>query len=379
MHICRISKGFLPRRDGWSAHAYYLSLHQAYLGHSIVVLQPFWSDEQQGRLTIQQLRVGLFAHHLDWKLSTVAICLRALPPLFAFHRRRRFDVLHLHGDVIEVAVLAPWARELGIPLVLSVHGGLNRKAIYRRIAKPTFALIDGFIGTSEAVRRDLLSMGIEPSRVTVISSGVDTDLFTPPAPGARREARRCLGIGEDDKVVISVGRLHPMKGYSELIAAAARLRLQSSLKFLIVGDGPEREALQRQSVDLPAVRFIRGVHHEEVPRYLYAADIFVLPSIDLPGTTETTPTALLEAMACGLPVVCTDSGGMPDIVGNGKNGYVVPQGEPDALADAISALITDENSRRNFGDHNVALARKRAWPIIAREVTSFYERFTVIT
>jgi glycosyltransferase involved in cell wall biosynthesis len=109
-----------------------------------------------------------------------------------------------------------------------------------------------------------------------------------------------------------------------------------------------------------------------MPALLQAADIFTLPSIDLPGQAEGTPTALLEAMAAGLPVVITDSGGGRFVVGASGGGVIVPQRDPGALAEALIALAGDARRRCALGALNQRWAREQDWTIVAGRVVDVY-------
>lgn len=355
--------------DGWSIHVTMLTLQQARQGHQVVVLQPFPAVSLGGGIEVRRLPLGPLAARLDWKLTTILVGATAVPVLRALHTAGRVDVIHLHGDVFELFAPALWARRAGVPLVVTLHSSLNQRAAYRILAHRLFALVDGFICTSRAVMEDVVSLGVLEARVAVISSGVDTTRFHPPTLAQRSAARARLHVGQQDLLVLTVGRLHPVKGYRYLLEAA-RLA-PSEMTILLVGDGPESEALQAQAARLPAVRFAGERPPEQVRDYLHAADIFVLPSVDMPGTIEGTPTALLEAMACGLPIVCTDSGGMPHLVEEGRNGFVVPQRDPEALARALERLARDEGLRARFAETNAAAARDRDWSAIATRVSEF--------
>lgn len=373
VNICRVSKSFLPRQDGWAAHAFHLSEHQAALGHTVLVLQPFSPSEERGGLTIRHVPLGPFADHLEGKAAGVVLCGRALPSVISLHRRQALDILHLHGDVLEALVLAPWTRMARVPAVLTLHSGLNRRARYRFLAQRVFRLLDGFIAVSPAVRDDLLSLGVPTDRIAVISSGVDTRRFRPPTPGERLAARAALRLRDEEMVILSVGRLHAVKGYTALIRGVDGLAVRPAPRVFVLGEGPQGRALRQEARDLPNMQFVGGVGREDVVRYLHAADVFILPSVDLPGVREGTPTALLEAMACGLPVVCTDSGGMGQVIRDGEGGLVVPQHDPVSLRAALQMLLTRPPLRRRFGRYNAALSHEHEWRRTAGRVVAFYE------
>ncbi len=373
MNVCRISKGFLPRQDGWSAHAFFLSQQQAALGHSVVVLQPSWPSEKDGRLTIRRLPLGPLTSRLEWKLTTGLFCAQAAAAIAHLLRREKIDVLHVHGDVIEVLSLASWARFWRVPVVLTLHSGLNRRWLYRGIATRLFRLVDGFICVSPPIREDVLSLGLPEDRTTVIPSGLDIRQYRPPTHEERVAARANLALQDDEAMILSVGRLHPVKAYADLVRTAAGTPIAPKVRFIIAGEGPERERLRRSAQGLPNVQFVGGVDRQQVINYLHAADLFVMPSVDLPGVREGTPTAMLEAMACGLPIVCTDSGGLGHLVRDGENGLVCSQRDVRGLRAALQMLVLSPELRRQFGERNATQVQDRDWRRTADRVTAFYQ------
>jgi glycosyltransferase involved in cell wall biosynthesis len=156
---------------------------------------------------------------------------------------------------------------------------------------------------------------------------------------------------------------------------AVRLLAKSGLTpaVTIVGEGPQREMLEGLAADLPHVRFAGGLPHEQIPEVLSSATLFVLPSVDLEGQAEGTPTVLMEAMAAGLPIVTTDAGGDAELVRHHINGLVVPQRSPSAMAMAITELLRDESLLRRMGDANRARAAEKDWSVIEPQVAGEYE------
>jgi glycosyltransferase involved in cell wall biosynthesis len=170
--------------------------------------------------------------------------------------------------------------------------------------------------------------------ITVANNGVDIRRFAPAIPPARRAARCRLGLAADASVLICVGRLAAGKGQSELIEVLASL---PDAQLLLVGDGQERASLERLAADLGVagrVQFI-GDSPDVVP-LLWAADVFVLASV-----SEGLPLSVIEAMACGLPVVAYDLPGLHDVVSDGLDGRLVPAGQRSAFVAALRSVIED--------------------------------------
>lgn len=186
--------------------------------------------------------------------------------------------------------------------------------------------------------------GFRRQPIQVIYNGVDPTEFRPATdrPALLRE----LGLLPDRKYVVTVARFHPIKDHSTLLTAFARVARQlPDVDLLLVGDGPLRPELEAQATELGIVDRVQfwGVRRD-VARILQAADLFVLPSI-----SEAASLTLLEAMACGCPVVVTDVGGNPEIVREGIDGLRVPRGDSTAMAAAIERLAADSAQREAFG------------------------------
>ncbi len=175
-------------------------------------------------------------------------------------------------------------------------------------------------------------------------------------------------MADGDKIVF-VGRLESQKGVDVLFKAVSRL--PNPEPVLIVGDGSERETLEamanRLSID---VEFTGEVPPSTVPTYLQQGKLFALPAVEGEGL----PNAMLEAMAAGLPVVATDTGGITDCIENGKTGYVVQTGDVDALRKRLQHLCTNESHRRKMGSRAREYVRHTySWDAIVDKVEEIYD------
>lgn len=191
------------------------------------------------------------------------------------------------------------------------------------------------VTTGEALRDRLVrDNGLDPARVDSIPTGIDAARF---GAIARDEARRTLGLPADARIVGIVATLRSWKGHRHLVDAFARLDDPRAL-LVIVGDGPQREALGRHVAALglgPRVRF--AGQQRDVAPWLAALDVFALPST----ANEGVPQALLQAMFAGVPCVTTTVGAIPEIASDGDTALVVPAGDAAALADAIGRLLAN--------------------------------------
>jgi glycosyltransferase involved in cell wall biosynthesis len=223
-------------------------------------------------------------------------------------------------------------RHLGF----QVGQGVLNRWLYGRAA-------DLVVTTGEATRQMLVqSLHLDPTRVVSIPTGIDTTKF---APGDKSHARKVTGLEHSGKPVIGiVATMRFGKAHRFLIPVLADARLRGAC-LVIVGDGPQEAALRAQvSESGLASRVIFAGRQYDVVPWLNALDIFVLPSTAIEGA----PQALMQAMACGIPVVTTPVGAIPELVRDGETGLFVPPGDVQALADAISRLAEDNGMAKRL-------------------------------
>jgi glycosyltransferase involved in cell wall biosynthesis len=275
---------------------------------------------------------------------------RALWSLWRHLRRERYDLVHTHSA--KAGILGRMAARLArAPVVVHTphgsvyrgYGGRLASGAFVRLERGAAGLADRLIGLTPGEVAEHVAHGVgSRDRWVTIPSGIDLDRFRrPPAPA---EARRALGVPLEAPVVGTVGRLEPVKGQRVLLDAVARLRGEECL-VLVVGDGPERAAVEAQAARLglgARARFLGW--RPDVPLVLAAMDVFALPS-----ENEGMGRALVEAMAAGLPAVASLIGGVPALVADGVTGLLVPPGDAGALARALERLLSDPPLRRRLG------------------------------
>jgi sugar transferase (PEP-CTERM/EpsH1 system associated) len=282
-----------------------------------------------------------------------------IPALFRVIRECRPDVVHSRNWAAIEAVVAARLARCGA-IVHSEHGlesdgnvpQPRRRIWFRRLA---FELADRVVSVSYQLK-DLHTRhtGFAPRKVTVIHNGVDSRRFRPDS-NARPRMRRQLGIGDGQFCAGSVGNLLPVKDHATLLKAFGAIRGHADWRLLLAGEGPERAKLQAFVDAHPEwsrqVTFLGS--SDQVPALLNALDVYVLPSI-----TEGISNSLLEAMATGLPVVVTATGGNPEVVTDGESGLLVPVGDFHELAMKLSLLRSREDLRRRLRE--AALQRVRS-------------------
>jgi len=203
-------------------------------------------------------------------------------------------------------------------------------------------------------RRLVEREGIAAGKIEVVYNGVDVERFeNRPGPA---EARRRLGLGADARVIMQVGTFRPVKDQATALRAMCLVRKEDPLALLVfVGDGPDRPACERLARSLSlqqAVRFL-GVRRD-MPQVLSAADVFLLTSL-----SEAHSVSLLEAMACGLPIVATNVGGIPETVVDNETGLLAPAGDARAIARCLLRLLAQDDLRRRMGQAGLQRVRAR--------------------
>ena len=223
------------------------------------------------------------------------------------------------------------------------------------------------IAATETEKKDLIQhYGASPERISVIPCGVNLDLFQ---PQSREMAKQQLGLG-DDKVILYVGRVEPLKGIDRLIRAVSYLQNGHRPRLVIIGGGEhsrgEMERLQKLSSELcirDSVSFLGMIKHEKLPSFYSAATVCVVPSY-----YESFGMVALEALACGTPIVATDVGDLRSIIRQGETGYMVKDNAPGGLADKISLLLSSTDAETALSIR--ASVTRFGWPNIAQQVIS---------
>jgi len=273
-----------------------------------------------------------------------ALDVRALGRLWRLLRADRPDILHallFHAN-IAARVVGPLA---GVPIgrILCEIQTVERERRWHLVVDNlTCRLCRCEIGNSPSVVEHLHRRAhIPASRLRCEWGAVDVDAIATAAPAVREE----LGVGRGEALVLWTGRLDPVKGFEEMLAGFSMACKGQAVKLVLVGEGPYRSTVETlirehgldEQVLMPGRR-------EDVPSLLRSADLFLFCS-----RTEGLPNAVLEAMAAGVPVVCTDVPGCRDLIRHGETGWLVRPGDPAAIARGLKMALTDEPSSRRMG------------------------------
>mgnify|MGYP001254024940 CR=1 FL=1 len=282
---------------------------------------------------------------------------------------RRSDLVHCHWTVSGlVACLA--MRLYSRPVILSVRGsdvhlvtGRALGWLNRRICR----CMDVVIAVSEDIAAKLERAGVDRKKIRVVYNGVGSEF----SPRDRQMARRELGLPESRFIVIFVGLLVPVKGVEFLLEALPLLN-DSNVYCVLVGDGVSQSELEAKARDLgiaEQVQFVGRRAASEVPLWISSADVLALPSL-----SEGRPNVVLEAQACGIPVVATRVGGTPELVRDGQTGLLVEPGSAASMARGLGRLLGDAPFRDSIGRAGRAMVEEgdSTWEASAAKVHDIY-------
>jgi glycosyltransferase involved in cell wall biosynthesis len=290
------------------------------------------------------------------------------------HASRGSIVLDAHFGFPEGVGVLRVGQEIGVPTVLTLHGVEQAQIHSPRTASALTAAIrsaDGVICVSRALRQMAVECGADPMRVRVIPNGVDPTLFSPTVE--RASAKRAVGCRPDDELVVCVANLLRVKDHELLLRAFSRARShRPRLALALVGGETHERGVEsnirhwaaRLGVEA-AVKLVGRVHPDEVPAWLHAADVFALTSV-----REGCSTALVEAIACGVPAVVTDVGDNGHYVETGVNGYVTRSREPGEFA----VRLLDALRLERPAVVRPSKSRPLTWRQVAEVTVEFFDR-----
>ncbi|WP_202320744.1 glycosyltransferase family 4 protein [Archaeoglobus neptunius] len=283
-----------------------------------------------------------------------------------------FSLIHAHFIWPCGYAAVKLGEEFGVPVVVTAHGydvydlPFRSRKWFNKV-KFTLENASHIITVSRRNYEIIVhKIGIPEMNVSVVPNGVDLKLFR---PVEKHVARNRLGIPQNKKVILNVANLVPVKGHKYLVKAMRKISENSDDVILyIVGDGNLKKELQKEVKKLNlegVVKLVGAKPHSEIPLWMNAADIFVLPSLN-----EGNPTVMFEALGVGLPFVGTKVGGIPEIITSEDYGFLSEPGNADDLAEKILIAIKKEWDRgriRRYGE-------QFSWENIAKCIVQIYER-----
>ena len=386
MKILQVVDFFKP---SWEAGGivrvcYELSKRLAEKGHEVTV---YTTDGFKSRLKVKKNQpVGFegmevyYFRNVSNYLAKRNFYLPYLLPRIAKDEIQTFDIVHIH-TYRSLLAISVWyyAKKYNIPYVLQVHGTVLPISQKQRLKK-IFDIFFGYkilkdaskvIALTKTEAEQYKTMGLDEDTIEIVPNGIDLSEYDNLLK--RGEFRKEYSIRDDEKVILYLGRIHKIKGINLLLKAFSDLvKKLDDVRLVIVGpDDGFLSTLKRQIDDLKGDDkiILTGPLYERDKLEAYAdADVYVMPSV-----YETFPNTVLEAMACGTPVIITDRCGIADIVE--KVGYVVKY-DKDQLRDAIFKVLSDKGLRGIFSEEGKRLVGEEfGWDKVVRKVEAIYEKY----
>jgi glycosyltransferase involved in cell wall biosynthesis len=313
-------------------------------GHDVVIAAP------------PEARIFSEARHYGVEAIALPIARKRVGGLLALRgllARGEFDVVNTHSSTDSwLAALACRSLPLAPPIVRTRHisAPVPRNFATRWLYNGAIARI---VTTGERLRTQVIGeTGADAARVISIPTGIDLERFR---PADRRAARAALGLPADAPIVGIVATLRSWKGHRYLLQAIATMQ-RPEVRVIVVGDGPQRAALEALAGELGIAGRVQFAGNQaDVAPWMQSFDVFCLPSY----ANEGVPQALMQAMACGLPVVTTPVGSIAEIVTSGDTGLLVAPEDANALREALGALLDDAPRRDALGARAAQVAAQR--------------------
>jgi len=363
MKILHIYKDYYPVLGGIENHIRMLAEEQVKRGYRITVLvtNPSFRKKIEEINGVQVIKAGRLATLASTPLSI------SLPVLL---QRQRPDIAHLHFPY-PIGELSQLLLGQASHVIITYHSDIIRQKLLLRLYRPFLWKVlrraDRIIATSPNYIESSPYLSVLKRKCRVIPLGIELERFMNANPSHVQQIKDTYG----SPLILFVGRLRYYKGLQYLLKTMPKI----PCNLLVIGSGPMEAEWLHLTASLKLserVFFLGEVRDEDLPAYYHASDIFVLPAIE---RSEAFGTVQVEAMACGLPVVCTELGTGTSFVNvHGQTGLVVPARDEAALATAILTLLRDEQLRREMGEHG----RQRAFQeftlqTMADRVTNLYE------
>ena len=365
MRIALIAEDYYPQLGGVPEHVHHLALQLNAWGHDTTVITSRMRGAHSDAPFVRRVGTSLVVYAnggvsritLGWRLG------RQLEDLF---RAGRYDLVHVQGGLVPTfGLLAPLAAwRVGIPVVATFHSWFPRSAGYRVLRRLWQPLLDrhaALIAVSQPVV-DAMSRYFRACW-EIISNGVDVQFFQP-------NGRRPTDALARGPRLLFLARLEPRNGLDTLLQAMPRiLERHPRARLTVVGDGPWRGYYERRARRLgDAVRFTGRVLGER-PEYYGGADLYLCPT-----TRSSFGVTLIEAMACGTPIVVSDITGFRELVRGGGEAVLISKDDPAAWAETAIRLIEDPARREAMGAAGLTKAAEFAWPRVAARILGVYER-----
>jgi glycosyltransferase involved in cell wall biosynthesis len=317
---------------------------------------------------------GYKTFYISQKKNLHMFNLRTVWKLTGVLKQEKVDILHCHLHKASVyGAIA--AKVAGVPVVFSHVHGLNRSKSWQRklINQLVLRKVNKIFAVGESVRKDVLESNpfLSPEKVVSLGNSIDYGRYSQ-IEISKQQAKEDIGLKADSFVFGTIGRLTLTKGYSYLIDAFAQLKGQiPSAHLIFVGEGRLQNELEREAAETPYADSIHFLgQRSDITSILKAIDVFVLSSI-----AEGLPRSLLEAMAAKVPCIGTKVGGIPEILADGKFGYLVPPKNAGALAETMmkTANISEQEREKLIKKAQQRVVDEYSHEIVRKKLENIYE------
>ena len=367
MRIALIAEDYYPQLGGVPEHVHNLALELNGRGHATTVVTSHMRGARDDAPFVHRVGTSVVIY-ANGGVSRITAGWRLVERLTQLFRDGRFDVVHVHGGLAPTFGLAAplAAQKAGIPVVATFHSWFPRSAGYRLLRRPLQQLLDRHaarIAVSEPVVQ-AMSRYFRGSW-EIIPNGVDLHSFQP-------NGRRPGDVFERGPRLLFLARLEPRNGLSTVLDAMPQiLRRFPGARLTVAGDGPWRAHYERRAHSLgDSVQFLGRVFGDR-PAHYGSADLYLCPT-----NRASFGVTLLEAMACGTPLVVADNVGFRSVVRDGVEAVIVPDGDAATWADTTIALLEDPARREAMSRCGLVTASRFGWPRIADQTLAVYQRVT---
>ena len=322
-------------------------------------------EEQFRNLSVHHPRYFLLPR-ISMPLHGLLMFLGSFVTARALHRKAKFDCIDAHFVYPDGTAAVLLGKVLGVPVVVSARGSdinlFPTFRLIRPIIRWTLKNASGAIAVSESLKRVMMEMGLPSGKIRVIGNGIDPELFKSVDP---QEARKQLNLPKEGAILVSVGKLLPVKGFQYLIPAFADIAPRfPNARLYIIGEGNFRSELERlvEKMKIQDRVFLIGSRPNEELKYWFSA----AEASCLVSSREGWPNVLQESLACGTPVVATRVWGAPEVITSPDLGILVEQNVP-AIASALDNALSRRWDRNAIATHG----RDRTWEVVACEVDEY--------
>jgi phosphatidylinositol alpha-mannosyltransferase len=365
MRVALISEYYFPHLGGITEHVYNLALELNRAGHNAIIITSHIRGEEKDEPFLRRVGTSrLFFSNGSFSRFTTGWDLKER--IGRILDNEGIDLVHLHGPLAPTlnTVSLSVASRLRIPAVATFHSWFPHSVIIRVLKEPLQSRLD-LIAAKIAVSKSVIQAHERYFRADweVIPNGVSIGYFHPNG----RMITDALALGPR---LLFLGRLDPRNGLETLFKAMPHvLRSLPKAQLVVVGDGPLRRHYEIQARSISRnVRFIGHIYNER-PDYYGSSDIYLCPT-----TRASFGITLLEAMACGTPMVVSDIVGFRELIDGGEEAMLVAPNDPRAWADAIVALVENPTQRASMQIAGMRKALEFAWPRVAKRIMAVYER-----